>query len=90
MILEFRSRQGLTRREIDVLRLVADGRSNKQIARELCVIDQCVKNHLHNAMLKLGAGNRVEAILLAHVAGIVDLPESAARFAARLEQQSAA
>jgi ATP/maltotriose-dependent transcriptional regulator MalT len=51
----------LTTREIEVLRLVALGRSNSQIAAELFVTVGTVKSHLHTVAGKLGAANRVEA-----------------------------
>jgi ATP/maltotriose-dependent transcriptional regulator MalT len=52
----------LTRRELEVLRLVAIGRSNSQIATELFVTVGTVKSHLHTISGKLGASNRVEAV----------------------------
>ncbi|HEX7307908.1 response regulator transcription factor [Lentzea sp.] len=56
-------RTGLTRREEDVLGLVAQGLSNAAIARRLLVTEKTVKNHLHHAFAKLHAGNRTEAVL---------------------------
>jgi LuxR family maltose regulon positive regulatory protein len=52
----------LTGRELEVLRLVALGRSNSQIATELFVTVGTVKSHLHTISGKLGAANRVEAV----------------------------
>ncbi len=52
----------LTTREIEVLRLVAVGRSNSQVATELFVTVGTVKSHLHTISGKLGAANRVEAV----------------------------
>lgn len=54
---------GLTRRQHDVMRLVSDGRSNKQIAAELDLSIHTVKLHLRNANLRLGAHNRTEAAI---------------------------
>lgn len=54
---------GLTQRQHDVMRLVADGRSNKQIAAELDLSIHTVKLHLRNANLRLGAHNRTEAAM---------------------------
>lgn len=54
---------GLTQRQLDVLRLVADGQSNKQIAQALGLSIHTVKLHLHNGSLRLGAHNRTEAAL---------------------------
>jgi len=52
---------GLTKREIEVLRLAADGHSNSELARELWVTEQTVKFHLSNIYRKLGVANRTEA-----------------------------
>lgn len=54
---------GLTCRQHDVMRLVADGRSNKQIAAALDLSIHTVKLHLRNASLRLGAHNRTEAAM---------------------------
>ncbi|WP_185968382.1 response regulator transcription factor [Paracoccus sp. M683] len=54
---------GLTPRQHDVLRLVADGQSNKRIAAVLGLSIHTVKLHLHNANLRLGARNRTEAAM---------------------------
>jgi DNA-binding NarL/FixJ family response regulator len=62
----------LTLRELDVLRLVATGHTNGQIARELKVTEQTVKFHLSNTYRKLGVVNRTEAGHLAHVKGLLE------------------
>ena len=54
--------EALTARELEVLRLVAIGRSNSQVATELFVTVGTVKSHLHTISGKLGAANRVEAV----------------------------
>ncbi|MCJ1902690.1 LuxR C-terminal-related transcriptional regulator, partial [Paracoccus versutus] len=54
---------GLTQRQQDVLRLVADGQSNKRIALSLGLSVHTVKLHLRNASLRLGAHNRTEAAM---------------------------
>lgn len=54
--------QRLTPRERDILRLIADGHANKQIARTLGISINTVRTHLHNVFLKLGAANRAEAV----------------------------
>jgi DNA-binding NarL/FixJ family response regulator len=51
----------LTRREFEILQLVADGLSNKEIANELTITEGTVKNHVHNALEKLHLTNRVQA-----------------------------
>ncbi|MGH2354463.1 MAG: tetratricopeptide repeat protein, partial [Chloroflexota bacterium] len=55
----------LTARELEVLRLAAVGRSNRQIAAALVIAEGTVKAHLHNICGKLGAANRVEAVVRA-------------------------
>jgi two-component system nitrate/nitrite response regulator NarL len=51
----------LTPRELEVLRLVADGLSNKEIASSLFITEGTVKNHVHNALEKLQLENRTQA-----------------------------
>lgn len=51
----------LTRRELEVLQLVADGLSNKEIATSLFITEGTVKNHVHNALEKLQLDNRTQA-----------------------------
>jgi two-component system, NarL family, nitrate/nitrite response regulator NarL len=55
------SDQILTRRESEILQLVAGGLSNKEIANELTITEGTVKNHVHNALEKLHLTNRVQA-----------------------------
>jgi DNA-binding NarL/FixJ family response regulator len=52
---------GLTRREIEILQLVADGLSNKEIGGRLSITEGTVKNHVHNALEKLQLENRIQA-----------------------------
>ena len=61
----------LTAREVEVLRLVALGRSNSQIATELFVTVGTVKSHLHTISGKLGAANRVEAVARGRGVGLL-------------------
>ena len=61
----------LTARELEVLRLVALGRSNSQIATELFVTVGTVKSHLHTISGKLGAANRVEAVARGRELGLI-------------------
>jgi DNA-binding NarL/FixJ family response regulator len=69
----------LTRREMEILRLVAEGHSNSQLARMLWVTEQTVKFHLSNIYRKLDVANRTEASRWAQVRGL--LPEVAAKMA---------
>jgi len=62
---------GLTERELEVLRLVAEGQSNKQIARQLCITVRTASFHVGNILQKLGAVSRVEAAIWAREHGIV-------------------
>jgi DNA-binding CsgD family transcriptional regulator len=55
----------LTKRELEVLTMVADGRSNEQIALGLVISPQTVKNHISNILAKLGTTDRTSAALLA-------------------------
>jgi LuxR family maltose regulon positive regulatory protein len=64
--------ESLTEREVEVLRLVARGRSNNQVATELFVTVGTVKSHLHNLSGKLGAASRVEAVALGRDLGLLD------------------
>jgi DNA-binding NarL/FixJ family response regulator len=66
--------QDLTKREMDVLRLLAQGRCNKAIARELEIALGTVKTHVRGIMSKLTSGSRTEAVLNAYRLGLVGLP----------------
>ncbi|MCB0257461.1 MAG: response regulator transcription factor [Anaerolineae bacterium] len=63
----------LTVRELDVIRLMARGRRNEEIAAELVVTNQTVKNHVTNIFRKLDVSTRVEAVLYALSAGLVSI-----------------
>ena len=63
---------GLTPRELEVLRLVADGRSNRQIAEELFISVKTASVHVSNILAKLGVRTRVEAAAIAHRLALFD------------------
>ena len=63
----------LSQREIEVLRGVARGRSNKIIAAELSITEYTVKNHLKNILSKLDADDRTHAVTIALKRGYIDL-----------------
>ncbi|MED7931299.1 response regulator transcription factor [Nonomuraea sp. LP-02] len=64
--------QPLTGRELEVLRLVAEGYSNREIARALFLAEGTVKNHVSTVLLKLGARDRTNAVLRALHAHVLD------------------
>jgi two-component system, NarL family, response regulator len=63
----------LTPREVDVLRLVADGKANKEIAAHLSLTEETVKSHIRNILGKLGANDRTHAVAIGLRRGILGL-----------------
>ena len=63
----------LTQRELDVLQLVAQGRSNKDIARRLYITEGTAKTHVKSILTKLDAISRTEAVAVAHKRGMIHL-----------------
>jgi DNA-binding NarL/FixJ family response regulator len=63
----------LTAREIEVLRLIAAGNSNKQIADTLFIAEATVKSRVTNILSKLGAGDRAHAVTIGLKRGIIEL-----------------
>src|SRR6201996_2090376 len=63
----------LTPREIDVLRLIAKGNANKEIAGQLSLNEETVKGHVKNILAKLGVNDRTHAVTLGLRRGIIDL-----------------
>ncbi|WP_223166839.1 response regulator [Nonomuraea sp. SYSU D8015] len=64
----------LTDRELEIVAHVATGRSNDEIAEELCVSPYTVKTHVNRAMMKLGARDRAQLVVIAYQTGLVTLP----------------
>jgi two-component system, NarL family, response regulator LiaR len=67
-------RQSFTERETDVLRLLAQGQSNKEIARDLNIGEQTVKTHVAHILSKLDMSSRTQAALYAIHVGLVSAP----------------
>jgi two-component system, NarL family, response regulator LiaR len=65
----------LTERETDVLRLVAQGRANKEIAAELGIGEKTVKTHVSNLLSKLGVQSRTQAALYAARVGLIEIED---------------
>ncbi|HEY0437471.1 MAG TPA: LuxR C-terminal-related transcriptional regulator, partial [Phenylobacterium sp.] len=65
------SKVRLTERQADVLKLIATGESNKQIARDLDLSPATIKAHAAAAMAALGAANRTEAVVKAREMGLI-------------------
>lgn len=65
--------ENLTDREMDVIKLLAQGKTNKEIASDLFVTERTVKFHVSSILGKLGAGNRTEAVSIAAQHGLVTL-----------------
>jgi DNA-binding NarL/FixJ family response regulator len=63
----------LTAREIDVLRLIAGGNANKEIAAQLAVTEETVKSRVKSILTKLGANDRTHAAMIGLKRGIIDL-----------------
>jgi NarL family two-component system response regulator LiaR len=69
------SPEALTERETEVLKLVARGKANKQIAHELFVGEKTVKAHVSSILAKLGVQSRTQAALYALRIGLVSMEE---------------
>jgi DNA-binding NarL/FixJ family response regulator len=72
-IAEHATDDALTPRETDVLRLIAVGNANKEIAAHLSLTEETVKGHVKNILAKLGANDRTHAVTIGLKRGIIDL-----------------
>jgi DNA-binding NarL/FixJ family response regulator len=66
-----RQQLGLTRREQQLVPLIAQGLTNREIANRFCLSEQTVKNHLYRMKHKVGADNRREIVQTCHTQGFL-------------------
>ncbi len=64
----------LTQRETEILSLIADGISNKEVADNLVLAEGTIKAHMTNILVKLNAADRTEAVTIAIRRGILQIP----------------
>lgn len=64
----------LTPRELEVLQLLAEGHSTREVAEHFVLSVSTVRNHIHNLLTKLGARSKLEAVTMATRQGIIDYP----------------
>jgi DNA-binding NarL/FixJ family response regulator len=72
-IAEHMGHESLSEREMEVLRLVAQGNSNKRIGAHLSITEETIKAHIKSILAKLGANDRTHAVTLAIKRGIIDV-----------------
>ena len=72
-VAEHTTDDALTSREIDVLRLIAGGNANKEIAAQLSITEETVKGHVRSILAKLAANDRTHAVTLGLKRGIIEL-----------------
>jgi len=63
----------LTARELDILKLIAKGNANKEVAAQLSIAEDTVKSHVGNILEKLGANDRTHAVTIGLKRGIIEL-----------------
>ncbi len=68
-----KTHETLTDREMEVLRLLASGKSNKEIAHDLQVVEDTIKSHIRHILAKLGVQSRTQAVLTAVRLGLIAL-----------------
>jgi DNA-binding NarL/FixJ family response regulator len=73
-VAEHTGEEGLTPKEVDVLRLISAGNANKEIAAQLGITEETVKSRVKNILDKLGANERTHAVTIALKRGIIELP----------------
>ena len=73
MLAEHAADDALSRREIEILKLIAGGNANKMIAAQLSITEETVKGHVSNILGKLAANDRTHAVTIGLKRGIIDL-----------------
>ena len=73
LILKKRAMSELTKREIDVLKMIASGAFNKEIASTLNISERTVKNHISNIFKKIQVSDRTQAAVFAIKNGIITI-----------------
>ena len=76
-------KDNLTEREIEVLRLLTQGRLDEEIARELVLTEVTIRTHISRILTKLGLENRVQAALYGLRSGLVSISETSEALDAR-------
>ncbi len=74
-VAEHAGEEGLSEREIEVLRLIAGGNANKEIGAQLSITEETVKSRVSNILSKLGANDRTHAVTIALKRGIIVLED---------------
>jgi len=71
--------ENLTNRELEVIKLLAAGRKNKELANELSVSEATIRHHLSSIYGKVGVDDRLNLVIYAYENGLVDMPGSSGR-----------